>query len=41
MRVFKNDFPINNEQLKEIIDEVKENIDQAVAYINELESNFP
>lgn len=36
MRVFRNDFPINNDQLKEVIEEVKENIDQAIAYINEL-----
>ncbi len=41
MRVFRNDFPINNDQLKEVIEEVKENVDQAISYINELESNFP
>lgn len=41
MRVFRNDFPINNDQLKEVIEEVRENADQAIAYINELESNFP
>ena len=41
VRVFRNDFPINNEQLKEVCEEVKENVDQAIAYINELESNFP
>ena len=39
--MFKNDFPINNDQLNEVIEEVKENVDQAIAYINDLESNFP
>lgn len=39
--MFKNDFPINNEQLTEVIGEVKENVDEAIAYINQLESNFP
>lgn len=39
--MFKNDFPINNDQLNEVVEEVKENVDQAIAYINDLESNFP
>lgn len=41
IRVFKKDFPLNNEHLGYVIEEVKENIDQAVSFINDLENTFP
>ena len=33
VHVFKESFPLNHENLHYVMDEVKENMDQAIAYI--------
>lgn len=34
MHVFKNTFPVSNEHLKYVFDEVKDNVEQAVLYVS-------
>ena len=41
VHVFQHSFPLSNQQLHYVFDEVKDNIEQAVLYVSELQNNYP
>ena len=41
IHVFENSFPLHTEYLNYVLSEVKDNIDQAVNYVAQLENSYP
>ena len=41
IHVFEHSFPLNTEHLNYVLGEVKDNLEQAISYVAELENNYP